>query len=245
MSDNKEETTVAKADEVTSVYFDDYHDGVSGADLADEGQPSIFKLKHDKGYFFPIDDEDETHDELFVVIVNCRINYRKFKNNQVVCESDNGKVGFDSELSVERSCERPVEGVEGGCQYSYDIPKSQYPGQGQCGLGMSIQGLGLLDDQISPLQMNMAGSSARSFSRYLKKLKRKKVSLRTVLTRVSAKLIRTADNEWYAGEFKHVEGPLDESMVKAVADVVAAQTAQVKSAEAPAQLEGSADKSTE
>lgn len=238
MSD-KTENALAKTEEVTSVYFDDYHDGVSGSELADEGQPLIFKLKHDKGHFFTIDDEDEHYDELFVTIVNCRINYRKFKNNVVVCESDNGKIGYDSELQVERSCEIQEEGSKEGCPYSYKIERTKYPGQGQCSLGMSIQGLAIIDDQITPMQMNMAGSSARSFSRYLKKLKRKKISLRSVLTRISSKLIRTADNEWYAGEFKRVEGPLDEAMAKAVADATAAQAKSLQHAEEPKQLEGS------
>lgn len=239
MSD-KNDTALANPEDVTSVYFDEYHDGASGVELVDEGRPTIFKLDHNKGHYYAIDDEDEHHQELFVVIINCRIYYRKFKNNQVVCESDNGKFGYDTELSVERSCDPPVKGDNGkptgeGCPYSYLI--KGYPGQGQCSLGMSIQGLAVLDDQAMTMTINMAGSSARSFSTYLKKLKRRKISMRGILTRMSSRHIKTAENEWYAGEFKTVDGELEDSLAQQVQTIVADLKAQALGSQEPAQLE--------
>jgi hypothetical protein len=229
MSDTNDDTTteVAVKEDVTSVFFNDYHDGASGMELADQGRPTIYKLDHKKGYYFPIDDEDEHLQELSVIIINCRVYYRKFKNNQVVCTSDNGTTGFDTELNAERSCEPDK------CEFSYKI--QNYPGQGQCGLGMSIQGLALVDDEVQPMQINMSGSSARAFSTYLKKLRRKKLEMRAVLTRMSSKYIRTANNEWYAGNFQVLETELDPAVVKAVTDVVAAQAESEKQlAEQPA-----------
>lgn len=219
MSDtNDESTAVAKKEDVTSVYFNDYHDGASGMELADQGRPTIYKLDHKKGHYFPIDDEDEVLQELPVVIINCRIYYRKFKNNAVVCTSDNGQFGFDAELNAERSCEPSA------CEYSYKI--ENYPGQGQCGLGMSIQGLAIIDDEVMPMQINMSGSSARAFSTYLKKLKRKKHHMREILTRMGSKYIRTANNEWYAGSFQIMDTELDPKVVKAVKDVVGTEDSE-------------------
>ena len=218
MSDtDTKETAVAKPEDVTSVYFNDYHDGATGMELADEGRPAVYKLLHTKGYYFSIDDEDEHHDYLDIIIINCRIYYRKFKNNVVICESDNGKVGFDEELNVERSCEPIVEGQEGGCQYSHGL--KVFPGQGQCGLGMTIQGLLLLDGTASPIQINMSSSSARAFSTYLKKLRRMKTNMRGVITRMGSKHLRTAENEWYRGDFKTSEEELTPALVQQVASI--------------------------
>jgi len=229
MSDEttKETTAVAVKDDVTTVYFNEYHDGASGTELADQGRPTIFKLCHKKGHYYPMDDEDEQHAALEVVIINCRIYYRKFKNNAVICESDNGETGFDTELGVERSCEPDK------CSFSYKI--QNYPGQGQCGLGMAIQGLMPVDDEIMPFQINMSGSSARAFSNYLKKLRRKKLGMRQVLTRLGSKFIRTSDNEWWAGDFKVSDTELSTSMQKAVTDITVAQEARDKAAQAAAE----------
>jgi hypothetical protein len=184
---------VAGEDDVAEVFFDDYQDGVTGVQLAEQAQAQIFKLDHKKGKFHSLDDDEERFDYLDCVIVRARSYYRRFGPSGVACESDNGIKGYDSELKKELDC------AEGSCEFSYHI-KGQL--QGKCGLGLSLQIMAMLDGVATPIQMNMSKTSAMSFAKYVAKLNRQKKKIQEVTTRIGARYIKGKYQTYYAGDFK-------------------------------------------
>lgn len=189
--------------EVVDVFFDESQEGVTGSKLAGEGRPQLFKLDHKKGHLHPIDDDTERYDSLLGVIVNARTYYRRFGPSGVVCESDNGQEGYDNDLKKKIKC-RPTLGADGKPTFEcgFSFAKDDFVGNGKCSLGLQIQMVAMLDGQATPIQLNMSASSAREFSKYLDKLKRKNLKMRGVTTKVSSKYIKGRQNQYYAGKFE-------------------------------------------
>ena len=192
--DNETLPAEVDSEEVADVFFDEAHSGVTGTALADEGRPQLFKLDHKKGKYHPWDDDEEKYDDIVGVIVNARSYYRRFGPSGVSCESDNGIEGYDQDLKQKISCE-----PDSCKEYSYKLTGNI---QGQCGLGLQIQMVAMLDGDPMPLQLNMSATSARAFATYLKKLKRKKQTVRCVTTKLSSRFIKGRFQDYYAGKFE-------------------------------------------
>lgn len=192
MPDNNSKNLPATADSVTAVIFDDHHEGVTGASLADAGRPTTFKLDHKKGKYYPLDDDEERYESLDVVIVNARLAYRKFGNNGPACSSDDGKTGYDVEKKTHVQCD--------ACPFFYGLENFQ--GQGQCSLGLTMQAVACIDGKSLPIVMNLSQSSARGFTQYLKKLERKGLKIREVTTKLASRYINGKMMSYYAAEFK-------------------------------------------
>jgi len=191
----KNEIIVADSNEVVedanTVYYDETHEGVSGAGLAGAGRPTSFKLDHRKGHFFPVDDEDEKYPYLDLVIIRARMYYRKFGERGLACSSDNGKFGYDNDKKGQVECEK--------CPFFYGL--TDFKGDGKCSLGLTVQGLADIDKKVIPVQFNFSQSTARSFAPFLKKLERKQQVLRNVTVRLGSRHVASS-TPYYAGEFK-------------------------------------------
>ena len=183
--------------EETEIYYDDHHEGVSGAALIDGNRPVTFKLDHKKGFFHPADDDTERYDSLDAVLVNARIYYSKFGVKGPACTSDNGKQGFDREKQIKVTCTE--------CPFYYGI--KDFQGQGQCTLRTTVQMVALIEGRPACIQANFSQSSTFGFKQYLEKLRRKGKEFRRVTTRLASRFVNGA-NPFYAAEFKlHSDTP--------------------------------------
>lgn len=181
---------------VVDVFEDEYQDSVTGVQLAAADRPQIFKLDHKKGKYHSLDDEDDKYDYIDGVILRARSYYRRFGPSGVVCESDNGEAGFDSELKKELAC-------KADCEYSYTIKDRKI--EGQCGLGLSIQMMALLDGVATPVQLNMSATSARSFATFISRMNRKKKRVQEITTRLKSRYINGKFQTYYAGHFDMID----------------------------------------
>ena len=191
-ADAKNLPTTRTSSEVVEVFFDEAHDGVSGTKLADEGRPQLYKLDHKKGKFYPLDDDTDRSDSLIGVIVRARSFYRRFGPSGIVCESDNGVSGYDNGLNKLVLCKEE-------CPFGYHLEENIPQ---KCSLGLQIQMIAMLDGEPVPVQINMSATSAGAFATYLKRLNRKKLKIRGVTTKISARFIKGRHQDYYAGSFE-------------------------------------------
>lgn len=200
MADEKTETTVenetglvAKEPEML-VHVDDLFEGGSGLDLIDGGRPSIIKLDHKSGRYFFNDDPDKRFESFLMTIVVFRAFFRKFGDHGIACYSDDGVTGRFVELEKNQPCT--------DCEYYYGLKNFQ--GDGQCSLGLTLQGIANIEDISTPVQLNLSQSSAKSFKAYAEKLRRSGKQFREVTTQLGSRYI-VGKFKYYAAEFSTAE----------------------------------------
>jgi hypothetical protein len=189
---NGETGAVEDPNEAGMILKDDHHGG-SGLDLLDQGA-SIVKLDARGGKMFYSDAPDDRFDHLDMTILDYRIFFRKFGDNGPVCSSDDGKRGFDQELEKWKECK--------SCPFYHGLKNFQ--GEGQCGLGGTLQAITVNEGHEFPVQMNLSRSSVRSFKTYCTLLERKGKKLGQVTTQVRGRFVK-ARYQYWAAEFEMVD----------------------------------------
>jgi len=197
-------------EEAGVILKDDFHGG-TGLDLLDQGSTTV-KLDAKRGKFFYVDEPDELFESLEITVVDYRVYFRKFGDSGVICSSDDGKRGYDSELQKWKSC----LANDGECPFSHQLRNFQ--GEGQCTIGASVQAITVVEGNELPIQINMSKSSTRGFKTYCEWLHRKNKTLSGVTTEVKGKHITAGKFQYYAMSFSMSSGePLVD--VEAMRDV--------------------------